>query len=151
MTEGKPKRSYWRRGPRKKKAAGDAAGTEAATPQVAEGEEPAPESEAAGESTESPSGETEAGSAAAGEVPAKPRRRSRRRGKKKTGDAHAPEPAEGAGEAQAPAEAPPPFEVLGWGGPESPARGSLEPTAAVEAEPAGGEMPAAKAEGPPGT
>jgi len=37
MTEGKPKRSYWRRGPRKKKSASGAPGTAAATPQVAEG------------------------------------------------------------------------------------------------------------------
>jgi ribonuclease E len=36
MTEGKPKRSYWRRGPRKKKGAEDAAGTTATTPQVTE-------------------------------------------------------------------------------------------------------------------
>jgi len=35
-TEGKPKRSYWRRGPRKKKGAEDAAGTAAATPPVTE-------------------------------------------------------------------------------------------------------------------
>ena len=168
MTEGKPKRSYWRRGPRKKKAAGDAAGTDAATPQVTEGEEPAPESDAAGppdtgdsfappaaeasgEAAESAPGEIEPGSAPAGDFPAKPRRRSRRRGKKKTGDAHAPEPAEGAAEARAPAEEPGSFDVLGWGGQAAPARGSLEAPAAVEAEPAGGEMPAAKAEGPPGT
>ena len=39
MTEGKPKRSYWRRGPRKKKDASGAAGTAAATPPVTEGEE----------------------------------------------------------------------------------------------------------------
>jgi len=167
MTEGKPKRSYWRRGPRKKKAAGDAAGTDAATPQVAEGEEPAPESDAAGppdtgepfappaeareEPAESAPGETEAGSAPAGEVPAKGRRRPRRRGKKKPGDAPAPAPAEGAGETRAPAEESRPFDVVGWGGLEPPPLGLPEPPATVEAEPAGGEMPAAKAEGPPGT
>ncbi len=174
MTEGKPKRSYWRRGPRKKKAAGDAAGTDAATPQAAEGEEPAQESEAAvppdagdsfatppveeaGASAESPSGETEAGSAPDGEVPAKPRRRSRRRGKKKTGDALAKEASEESGETRVPAEeprtavTPQPFEVLGWGGVDPPALESFEAPAAVEAEPAGGEMPPAPAEVPPGT
>ncbi len=155
MTEGKPKRSYWRRGPRKKKAAGDAAGTDAATPQVAEGEEPASESEAtgspdtgdsfatqpaeaAGEPAESPPGEVESGSAPAGEVPAKPRRRSRRRGKKKTGDAPAKEVSEESGETRAPAEAPPPFDVVGWGG-------------TVEAEPVGADPSEAKAQGSPGT
>jgi len=48
MTEGKPKRSYWRRGPRKKKGAEDAAGTAAATPQATEGEGPASGIEAPG-------------------------------------------------------------------------------------------------------
>ncbi|HLO09535.1 MAG TPA: hypothetical protein VK303_02500, partial [Desulfobacteria bacterium] len=48
MTEGKPKRSYWRRGPRKKKGAEDAAGTVAATPPVAEEGGPASGSEATG-------------------------------------------------------------------------------------------------------
>jgi len=157
MTEGKPKRSYWRRGPRKKKAAGDAAGTDAATPQETEGEEPAPESEAvappdtgdssamppaeaAGESAESPSGEIAPGSAPVGEVPAKPRRRSRRRGKKKAGEASAQEPAEGAGETQAPAETPPVFEVLGWGGLEPPPLESVVPPETAAPEPEGGDM-----------
>ncbi len=186
MTEGKPKRSYWRRGPRKKKGAEDTAGTAAATPPVTEGGDPAPESEATeapetgdlfapppvpefGEEVfddaapaeasagpaESASGEMEAGSAPTGEVPAKGRRRSRRRGKKKPADAPAPEPAEGGGETQAPAPAPAeesrPFDVVGWGGVESPARGPSGIPATVEVEPAGGEMPAAQAEGPPGT
>ncbi|HQU12689.1 MAG TPA: ribonuclease E/G, partial [Thermodesulfobacteriota bacterium] len=178
MTEGKAKRSYWRRGPRKKKGAEDPAGTAAATPQVTEGEDPASGSEAPGSpdtgepfapppapelveagfdaapaetsaaSAESGLGEIEAGSAPAGEVPAKGRRRSRRRGKKKTGEAPAPESAEGAGETQAPAEEPRPFEVVGWGGLESPARAPHEPTATVEAEPAEGDMPPTQAEVP---
>ena len=181
MTEGKPKRSYWRRGPRKKKAAGDAAGT-AATPPVAEGDDPTPESEATGstdtgdpfappaapenaeagfdalphaeapaEAAESAPGDIAAGSAPTAEAPPKGRRRSRRRGKKKPGDAPAPEPAEGAGETRAPAGEPRPFDVVGWGGPESPARAPFEPPATVEAEPAGGGSLPAPAEGPPGT
>jgi ribonuclease E len=85
-------------------------------------------------------------------APAKGRRRSRRRGKKKPGETPAPEAAEGAGEMQPPAPAgePRPFEVVGWGGPESPARGSFEAPAAA-AEPAEGEMPAAPAAAPSGT
>ncbi|HYN74510.1 MAG TPA: Rne/Rng family ribonuclease, partial [Candidatus Methanoperedens sp.] len=181
MTEGKPKRSYWRRGPRKKKSAEDGAGTAAATPPVTEGEEPASGSEASGapetgepfapppapgfgeagsdaapaeatsEPAESAPGEMEAGNVPTGEVPAKGRRRSRRRGKKKPGDAPAPESAEGAGETQAPAEEPRPFGVVGWGGQASPARRPFHAPATVGAEPAGGDMPAAKVEGPPGT
>ena len=58
---------------------------------------------------------------------------------------------EESGETRAPAEEPRPFDVVGWGGLESPARASFEAPATVEAEPAEGEMPAAKAEGPPGT
>jgi len=181
MTEGKPKRSYWRRVPRKKGASG-AAETAGETPQVAEEGDPASESAATGPpeptdsfappsapeaaeagfdtappadvpaaSTESAPGEMEAGSAPAGEVPAKGRRRPRRRGKKKLGDAHAPESEEGAGEAMAPSSVPQPFDVVGWGGLESPARGPLEPPVTVEAEPAEGEIPAASVEGPPGT
>ena len=46
MTEGKPKRSYWRRGPRKKKGAEDVAGTAAATPPVTEEGDPASAGEA---------------------------------------------------------------------------------------------------------
>ena len=42
MTEGKPKRSYWRRGPRKKKSVEGAAGSAAETPQGTEGEDAAP-------------------------------------------------------------------------------------------------------------
>ncbi len=121
MTEGKPKRSYWRRGPRKKKVAEDAAGTAAATPQAAEGEDPAPESEAAetpetGETFAPPPApefeeetvvdagpaEAPAEGAEGAPAPAKGRRRSRRRGKKKPGDATAPEPAEGSGETPGP-------------------------------------------------
>ena len=159
MTEGKPKRSYWRRVPRKKKGA--------ATPQVTEGGDPASGSEAPGapdtgdpfappaeapaEAAESAPGEMEAGSALAGEAPVKGRRRSRRRGKKKPGDAPAPERAEGAVEPHAPASVPRPFDVVGWGGLQSPAQGPFEAPATVEAETAEGNMPAAKAEGPPGT
>jgi Rne/Rng family ribonuclease len=136
MTEGKPKRSYWRRGPRKKKVAEDAAGTAAATPPVTEGGDPAPESEAAappdtGESflppapvfeeeafVDAPPVEASAEAAESAPLPPKGRRRSRRRGKKKPGDAPAPESAEGAGEAQAPApaEEPRPSGDVGWGG-----------------------------------
>jgi ribonuclease E len=181
MTEGKPKRSYWRRGPRKKKGAEDAAGTAAATPQVTEEGDPASGSEAPGapetgepfapppapefgeevfvdappaEASTGPAerapGEMETGSAPTGEVPAKGRRRSRRRGKKKPGDASAPESAEGAGETQAPAEEPRPFGVVGWGGQPSPAGRPFEAPATVKVEPAGGEMPAVPAESPPG-
>ena len=133
MTEGKPKRSYWRRGPRKKKGAEDAAGTAAATPPVTEGGDPAPESEATGspdtgesfappapefaeEAAESAPGEMEAGSAPTAEVPPKGRRRSRRRGKKKPGDAPAPESTEGAGEAQRPGGGIPAVRGRGVGG-----------------------------------
>jgi len=182
MTEGKPKRSYWRRVPRKKKVAPGAAETAGETPQVTEEGDPASESAATGSpepgdsfappsapesaeagvdpappadvpavSAESAPGEMEAGSAPAGEVPAKGRRRPRRRGKKKPGDAPAPESAEGAGEAMAPSEEPRPFDVVGWGGLESPARGPLEPPATVEAEPVEGDIPGAMVEGPPGT
>ncbi len=182
MTEGKPKRSYWRRGPRKKKGADDAAGTAAATPQVVEGGDPASGSEATGspdtgerfapppapefgeegfvdpppveastEAAESAPGEMEAGSAPAGDVPAKGRRRSRRRGKKKTGDAPAHALSEESGETQAPAAEPRPFDVVGWGGLESPARPPFEPPAAVEAKSADGDVPPALAEGLQGT
>ena len=135
MTEGKPKRSYWRRGPRKKKGAEDAAGTLPTTPGITEGGDPVPGSEApvvpdtaepfapppardfgetgsdaapaeaVAESAESGPTETDAGIASTGEVPVKGRRRSRRRGKRKPGDAPAAESAEGTGEAQAPAPA----------------------------------------------
>ena len=176
MTEGKPKRSYWRRVPRKKKGAEGAAETAAENPQVTEAGDPEPESaaagspepepgdsfappaaEAAGEAAENAPGETAAGSAPAGEAPPKGRRRPRRRGKKKTGDAPAKEASEESGETRAPAEesrpaeAPRTFEVLGWGGVEPPALESFEAPAAVEAEPAGGEMPPAPTEVPPGT
>ncbi len=169
MTEGKPKRSYWRRGPRKKKGASGAAETAAATPPVTEEGDPASESEVpavpeTGESFPPPAPEfaeevfvdpppAEASTEAAERAPAPPkgRRRSRRRGKKKPGDAPAPESAEGAGETQAPAEAPRPFSVVGWGGLESPARGPLDAPATVEAEPAGGESPDRTEAGPPGT
>ena len=162
MTEGKSKRSYWRRGPRKKKGAEDAAGTAAATPQVTEEGDPASGSEAPGApetgepfapppSPEFGEAGFDAPPAEAAEAPPKGRRRSRRRGKKKPGDAPAPESAEGAGETQAPAEEPRPFTVVGWGGQASPAGGLFEAPATVEAEPAGEETSAAKAEGPPGT
>jgi len=169
MTEGKPKRSYWRRVPRKKKGAGDATGTAADTPQATGGEESAPDSGATGlpepEDAFAPPPAEAAGdsaeSASAAGVPAK-RRRPRRRGKKKTGEAPVPGPAEGAGEAQAPGEEPGSFDVVGWGGPESPAR---KPSHApseearpsgdigwgVQADPSEGEIPPAKAEVPPGT
>ena len=168
MTEGKPKRSYWRRGPRKKKGAEDAAGTAPATPPVADEGDPAsgsaatgspepgepiasPAAEVSTESAESAPGEIEPGSASTAEPPPKGRRRSRRRGKKKPGDAPAQALSEESGETRAPAEGPRPFDVVGWGGPESPARTPFEPPVTVEAEPAGGEMPPAPMEGPPGT
>jgi len=156
MTEGKPKRSYWRRGPRKKKSAEDGAGTAAATPPVTEGEEPASGSEASGapETGEPfappPAPEVTEEGAEGAPIPPKGRRRSRRRGKKKPGDASAPESAEGAGETEAPAEEPRSFGVVGWGGQASPARRPFLAPATVEAEPAGGDMPAASVEGPPG-
>ena len=159
MTEGKPKRSYWRRGPRKKKGAPGAAETDASTPLVTDGADPASESEPAGEPgtgeafapppeapgepAEGGPGEAEPGTASTGEVPAKGRRRSRRRGKKKAGDAHPPESPEGAGETQAPPEEPRSFRVIGWGGEEPPAVEPLEAPATVEAGPAGGEEEAA--------
>ena len=175
MTEGKPKRSYWRRGPRKKKGAEDAAGTAAATPQVTEGEDrasgneapgtpetaelfaapppaefteagfDAPPAEAAAEAAESAPGEMGTGSAPAGEVAPKGRRRSRRRGKKKPGDTPALEQAEGAGETPAPAEEPRPFDVVGWGGQAESAEG--EPSTVKEAVPPG---PAMRPVGEPG-
>ena len=172
MTEGKPKRSYWRRGPRKKKDASGAAGTAAATPPVTEGEETASGSGAPGAPepvepfvpppapefgeevfVDPPPSEASTATAETAPAPPKGRRRSRRRGKKKPGDAPAQELSEESGEtrAPAPAEEARPFDVVGWGGPESPARGSLEPPAAAEAEPVEGEMRAPKAEGPPGT
>jgi ribonuclease E len=170
MTEGKPKRSYWRRGPRKKKGAEDAAGTSAATPPVTEGGDPVSESEATGspepgeayapptaeapaEATESAPGEIEDGSASTAEGPPKGRRRPRRRGKKKPGDAPSQVLSEESGETQAPAQEPRPFDVVGWGGLESPARGSFEPPVTIEAEPAegDGDMSAGPAEVPPGT
>ena len=61
MTEGKPKRKYWRRGPRKKKGAEDAAGS-AAAPQAAEGQEPAA---AEGRERTGAEGPEDAGAAAA--------------------------------------------------------------------------------------
>ena len=159
MTEGKPKRSYWRRGPRKKKPAGDAPGADAATPQVTGGGDPAPEGEGSGspepgdpfapptgvsgEGAESVPGESGPGSAPAGEVPPKGRRRPRRRGKKKTGETPAPALTEESGETRAPAEEPRPFEVVGWGGAEAPAPEPSEPPATVEAGLAGGEEEAA--------
>jgi ribonuclease E len=169
MTEGKPKRNYWRRGSRKKKVASGAAETAAATPQAAEGEDPAPGNEAAetpetGETFAPPPApgfeeetvvdagpaEAPAEGAEGAPAPAKGRRRSRRRGKKKAGDATASEPAEGSGEPPAPSGEPPAFEVVGWGGPESPARASFEAPAAAEAQPEEEEVPTAPAEAPPG-
>ncbi len=133
MTEGKPKRSYWRRGPRKKKAAGDAPETGAVAPQVAgeggeaSGGEPGPpgtgEPIAASPCTqhgEAPSDAVPAESSP--EAPPKGRRRSRRRGKKKPADAPVAESAEGAVEPQTQGptvpgaeEEPPPFIEIGWG------------------------------------
>ena len=172
MTEGKPKRSYWRRGPRKKKSAEDAAGTAAATPQNAEGDDPASGSEAPGASEtgesfapppapvfgeeaflDPPPAVASPETAESTPAPPKGRRRSRRRGKKKPGDAPAQGLSEESGETRAPtpAEDARPFDVVGWGGLESPARAPFEAPAAVEAGPVDVEMPATKAEGPPGT
>ena len=169
MTEGKPKRSYWRRGPRKKKSAEDAAGTAAATPQVVEGGDPASGSEAIGAPEagdpftrpqapefgeagfdEAPA-EAPAESAESAPVPPKGRRRSRRRGKKKPGDAPAPESPGGAGGTQAPAEDSRSNGDVGWGGQASPAVESIQATATVEQEPAGGEMTPAPTEAVSGT
>ena len=157
MTEGKPKRSYWRRGPRKKKGAEDAAGAAAATPQATEGEDPEAEAPVAPEPGESfappPAPEfgeeafvdpppPEASAEAPESVPAPPkgRRRSRRRGKKKPGDAPAQELSEESGETRAPvpppAEEPKSFDVVGWGGLESPARAPYEAPAAAVSKPA---------------
>ena len=170
MTEGKPKRSYWRRGPRKKKGAEDAAGTAATTPPVTEEGGPAPGGEPTGapESGEpfappsapgfeeesfvdAPPPEASAEAVESAPIPPKGRRRSRRRGKKKPGDAPVPQSTEGAVEPQAPAEEPRPFWDAGEGGQALPAGGSFEAPAAVEAEPAGEETSAAKAAGLPGT
>ncbi|MBW6503966.1 Rne/Rng family ribonuclease [bacterium] len=181
MTEGKPKRSYWRRGSRKKKGADDAAGTAAATPEATEGAGAAGTTEAleAPEPAESfapppvpehgeplpaeaprdvsPVAEehAEQGTDAAGEAgeaaaPKKGRRRPRRRGKKKSAEGGAPESAVGAGETRAPAEEPPPFEDVGWGGQAPAVGGPPHAPATVEAEPAGGESEAARADAPPG-
>ncbi|MDD5761421.1 MAG: Rne/Rng family ribonuclease, partial [bacterium] len=162
MTEGKPKRSYWRRGPRKKKGAEDAAETAAATPPVTDGGDPVsgsetPASPEAGEPFAPPqAAEPEVEAAENGSLPPKGRRRSRRRGKKKPGDAPAPESAEGTGETQAsapttePATEPLPFGDVGWGGQSQPAGRPFEAPATVEAEPSERDMSPAKAEGPPG-
>jgi len=166
MTEGKPKRSYWRRGPRKKKDAEGAAGSAAATPPVADGGNPAPGDEAtsAPESAEpfappiaAESGEegfdaapAEAGNATAGESLPKGRRRSRRRGKKKPGETPAQESEAGTGETPAPVQGPRPFEVVGWGGQPASAGEPAAHPEHIEAEPAGGEAPAAPKAGLPG-
>ena len=113
MTEGKPKRSYWRRGPRKKKGAEDAAGTAAATPPVTDGEEPAPGSEASG------APET-------GESFAPP---------------PAPDSAEAAGGMEAPAEESRPFGVVGWGGQSFPAEATSEPAESAPGEMDAGNVP----------
>jgi len=182
MTEGKPKRSYWRRGPRKKKGAGDASGAAAAPPQVTEGEDRTPENEAFGapepvepaaappgaevaearadaplvaDATTEPAGraagEPEAGSAD-GETRPKGRRRSRRRGKKKSGDAPAPGSADGAGETPISASVPGPFGVVGWGGETpSPIAGLFHPSAEpVEGETSETETSEAKEAAPSG-
>jgi Rne/Rng family ribonuclease len=167
MTEGKPKRSYWRRGPRKKKGADDAAGT-AATPQATEGGDPEAEAPVAPEPGESfapppatefgeeafidpPPPEASAEAPESAPAPPKGRRRSRRRGKKKPGDASAQVLSEESGETRAPAAEPRPFDVVGWGGLESPARAPHEAPATVDAEPADGDLPPAQAESPSGT
>ncbi len=167
MTEGKPKRSYWRRGPRKKKGADDAAGTAAATPQATEGGDPEAEAPVAPEPGESfapppapefgeeafidpPPPEASAEAPESAPAPPKGRRRSRRRGKKKPGDASAQVLSEESGETRAPAAEPRPFDVVGWGGLESPARAPHEAPATVDAEPAEGDMPAARVEVPSG-
>ncbi len=169
MTEGKPKRGYWRRGPRKKKGLEDAAGTAAAAQPVtdegnpASGSEglaasetggpflPAPAPESGEEGIDTAPAEAAAEAAESGPVPPKGRRRSRRRGKKKPGGAPARESAEGGGEVQAPVEEPQPFGDVGWGGQVSPVGRPFEAPATVEAEPAGEETSAAKAAAPPGT
>ena len=168
MTEGKPKRSYWRRGPRKKKGADDAAGTAAATPQATEGGDPEAEAPVAPEPGESfapppapefgeeafidpPPPEASAEAPESAPAPPKGRRRSRRRGKKKPGDASAQVLSEESGETRAPAAEPRPFDVVGWGGLESPARAPSEAPAPVESEPADGDLPPAQAESPSGT
>ena len=169
MTEEKPKRGYWRRGPRKKKGAEDAAETAAGTPQGTEGEDPAPVSEASGTPaawepfvpTPAPEileagfdaapAETDAEVGESAHMPTKGRRRSRRRGKKKPEDMLAPESAEGTGETRASTEEPRPFVVVGWGVEASSAGRPPDAPATVEAEPVGGETSAAKAEGLPGT
>jgi Rne/Rng family ribonuclease len=167
MTEGKPKRSYWRRGPRKKKGADDAAGT-AATPQATEGGDPEAEAPVAPEPGESfapppatefgeeafidpPPPEASAEAPESAPAPPKGRRRSRRRGKKKPGDASAQVLSEESGETRAPAAEPRPFDVVGWGGLESPARAPSEAPAPVESEPADGDLLPAQAESPSGT
>ncbi len=183
MTEGKPKRSYWRRGPRKKKGAGDAAGTAATTPPVTEEGGTASGGEAVG-APETETGETsapprapefgeevfvdaapaEASAEPAENAPAPPkgRRRPRRRGKKKPGDAPALESAERADETQVPAAEPLPSGDVGWGGQSSsPGRPfqapAVEPVPSGDvgwggpSEPKGEERPVAPAEGPPGT
>ena len=123
MTEEKPKRKYWRRGPRKKKVPGETAGSapapsenpeaqesdaagslgEAAPPLAAsepvESWSDSPSVEAAGPAEETVSGVPAAGSAETVEgVHRKARRRSRRRGKRKPDATTAPGSAEGPGE-----------------------------------------------------
>ena len=85
MTEGKPKRGYWRRGPRKKKASGEAAEAGASPAQTPEGGEPSgmPGSPEA-------AGATEAGAV----VPAPPAPEG---GEAPPGEAPRDESAEGAG------------------------------------------------------
>jgi ribonuclease E len=101
MTEGKGKRRYRRRGPRKRKAGAEGEGAPAAErPQGAEGLEGAPAEDRAPEWGEDPgaaagetagetagyTGETlSAGESVAGAAPKKGRRRSRRRGKRGKG------------------------------------------------------------------
>ncbi|GAB4234035.1 MAG: hypothetical protein OHK0028_10050 [Deltaproteobacteria bacterium] len=71
MTEGKPKRTYWRRGPRKKKAPGEAAGTVATPPDAPEGREPSamPGSEETPETAETGGGLPAATAPGGGEPP----------------------------------------------------------------------------------
>jgi Rne/Rng family ribonuclease len=164
MTEEKPKRSYWRRGPRKKKVAEDGVGTDMATPEITDEGEPAPENEVpvakktresvgrpaatvkedegfaaepaegAPEGLDAPSGEAEPGSASAEETQAKGRRRPRRRGKKKPEDASTQESPEGLAETPVPAGETRPFVVVGWGGPPSSSGGASEDAKIPRAE-----------------
>ena len=167
MTEEKPKRSYWRRGPRKKKGMEDAAGTAAAAPPVTKegdaGETFAPssaeehgDSSSAGMQDDMPQApveiveaeETLAGEAGEGIAPKKGRRRSRRRGKKKPdvlSEAGGPEPS---AETAFPGEAP--AGEAAAVPPEAEEPGSFEYEGGIEGEAAPGEAMLPVGIAPPG-